>query len=93
MIKTEHVKGKNKGKIMLYSLSTCIWCSKVKELLEDLGVDYNYVYVDLLNGSDKTNTLDEIKKHNPRSSFPTLVINDKNAIVGFKEDEIRKVIE
>jgi len=26
-----HVDGKNKGKIMLYALSTCVWCKKTKQ--------------------------------------------------------------
>ena len=34
-----HVAGKKAGKIMLYTLSTCIWCQKTKKLLADLGVD------------------------------------------------------
>ena len=28
-----HVAGRNKGKVMLYALSTCGWCAKTKELL------------------------------------------------------------
>ena len=42
----EHVKGVNKGDIKLYALSTCGWCGKTKELLNDLGVEFNYIYVD-----------------------------------------------
>ena len=49
MVKIEHIEGKDKGKILLYSLSTCIWCRKTKELLERLGVSYDYIFVDLLD--------------------------------------------
>ena len=92
MSKIEHVTGENKGKIMLYALSTCVWCKKTKQLLRDLGVEYDYIFVDLLEGDDKDKTMNEVKKWNSRCSFPTLVINDK-CIVGFKEDEIREVLE
>ena len=91
MFEVEHVDGENKGKIMLYALSTCGWCRKTKELLEELGVEYDYVYVDLLEDEDKDVAMDEVKKWNPRCSFPTIVINDK-CIVGFKEDEIREAL-
>ncbi|PNX51082.1 MAG: NrdH-redoxin [Thermoplasmata archaeon M8B2D] len=91
MLQVEHVEGENKGKIMLYALSTCGWCRKTKELLNELGVEYEYVYVDLLEDEDKDTAMDEVKKWNPRLSFPTLVIDDK-CIVGFKEDEIREVL-
>jgi glutaredoxin len=92
MSKVEHVNGQDKGKIMLYALSTCVWCKKTKQLLNDLGVEFDYIFVDLLEGSDKDKTMEEVEKWNPRCSFPTLVINDK-CIVGFKEDEIREALK
>lgn len=92
MVKIEHVEGGDKGKIMLYALSTCGWCRKTKELLENLNVGYDFVYVDQLEGSDKDDALEEVRKWNPRSSFPTLVVNDKIVITGFKDDEIRKAL-
>jgi glutaredoxin-like protein NrdH len=91
MFQAEHVEGENKGKIMLYALSTCGWCRKTKELLNELGVDYEYIYVDLLEDEDEDTAMDQVKKWNPRLSFPTLVIDDK-CIVGFKEDEIREAL-
>ena len=91
MLQVERVEGENKGKIMLYALSTCGWCRKTKELLNELGVEYEYIYVDLLEDEDEDAAMDEIKKWNPRLSFPTLVIDDK-CIVGFKENEIREAI-
>ena len=91
MLQVERVEGENKGKIMLYALSTCGWCRKTKELLNELGVEYEYIYVDLLEDEDEDTAMDEVKKWNPRLSFPTLVIGDR-CIVGFKEDEIREVL-
>jgi glutaredoxin len=86
------VDGKDNGDITLYALSTCIWCKKTKELLTSLGVSFNYVYVDLLKGEDRANAIEEIKRYNPSTSFPTLVIGDK-AIVGYKEKEIREALK
>ena len=31
-----HVDGQDKGKVMLYALSTCVWCKKTKKLLDKL---------------------------------------------------------
>jgi glutaredoxin len=91
-MKIEHVKGENKGKIMLYALSTCMWCKKIKMFLDDLGVEYNFVYVDYLEGDERDKTKREIMKWNPRCSFPTMVINDKVCIVGFKEEKIKEAL-
>jgi glutaredoxin len=88
----EHVAGKDKGKVTLYALSTCIWCKKTKELLSSLEVSFDYIYVDLLEGDDRSKIIDEVKQYNPSCSFPTLVIGDK-CIVGFREKEIREALK
>ncbi len=75
---------------MLYALSTCQWCNKTKELLKELGVEFDYQYVDLLDEKEQDEAMNEIEKLNPRGSFPTLVIDGKRSIVGFREDEIRE---
>lgn len=92
-MKIEKVKGKNKGKIMLYALSTCVWCKKTRKFLEGLGVEYDYVYVDQLEEDDRNKTIEEIEKWNPRCSFPTLVFNDEKCVVGYKEDEIKEALK
>jgi glutaredoxin len=86
------VDGKNRGKIVLYALSTCVWCNKTKKLLADLGVEYSYVYVDLLKGDDRKSALDEMKRHNPNATFPTTVIDDDKCIIGFKEKDIKEAL-
>ena len=87
----EHVSGKNKGTVMLYALSTCGWCKRTKELLREIGVEFDFTYVDLLEGKEQDTAMDTVERFNPSGSFPTLVINDKKCIVGFKEQEIREV--
>jgi len=87
----KHVKGKNKGHIMMYALSTCGWCKKTKRLLNEMGVEYDYTDVDLLQGEEKSEVIKEMEHWNPRRSFPTLVINDE-CIVGYKEDKIKEAI-
>ncbi|XUX00758.1 MAG: glutaredoxin family protein [Dehalogenimonas sp.] len=86
------VPGVNKGNIMLFALSTCVWCGKTKKLLEEMGVAYTYEYVDLLSGKDRDAAVKEIMVWNPATSFPTLVINNEKCIVGFKEEEIRRAL-
>ncbi|MFB3765454.1 MAG: glutaredoxin family protein [Methanotrichaceae archaeon] len=87
-MKFEHIEGKDKGKVILYALSTCQWCRMTRELLSSLGVKYDYIYVDLLRGKEREEAIDEVKRLNPSISFPTVVIGDK-VIAGFREKEIR----
>jgi glutaredoxin-like protein NrdH len=88
----EHVNGKKIGKIMLYALSTCGWCNRTKELLRSLGVEFDYVYVDLLMDNEQEAAIREVEKWNPKGSFPTLVIRDERTVVGFQEKEIREAL-
>jgi glutaredoxin len=87
---TEHVAGKDRGAVMLYALSTCGWCAKTKDLLKDLGVAFDFAYVDLLEGTEQDDAIGQVEKWNPSGSFPTLVIDNRKSIVGFREKEIRE---
>jgi glutaredoxin len=86
----EHVNGKNKGKVMLYALSTCGWCAKTKDLLRELGIAFDYTFVDLLEGNEQNEVMNQVEKFNTTGSFPTLVIDNRKSIVGFREKEIRE---
>jgi glutaredoxin len=85
-----HVEGKEKGHIILYALSTCVWCKKTKELLKELNVGFDYVDVDRLNTGEKSQAVEVIKRWNPPCSFPSLVIDDQQCIIGFDEKKIRE---
>jgi glutaredoxin len=85
-----HVKGKNKGRIKLYTLSTCIWCKKTKALLKEIGVEYAYEDVDLLDGEDEEKVNLEMEKYTSNPSFPLIIVDDKYFTTGFDEDKIKK---
>ncbi len=86
-----HVDGDNKGDVLLYTLSTCGWCRKTKALLQELNVMYDYIDVDTLDKKEERDAaMEEVKKWNPACSFPSLVIDKKECIVGFQEQKIRE---
>ena len=86
----QRVDGAQKGKVVVYTLSTCMWCRMAKNLLRDLGVGYEYVDVDLLPPEEKESVKKEIRRWNPDGSYPTIVINDSVAVCGYDETEIRE---
>ncbi|MEO0074605.1 MAG: glutaredoxin family protein [candidate division WOR-3 bacterium] len=87
-----HVPGKDKGKIFIFALSTCVWCKKTKKFFSDHQIAYDYVDVDLLSGEEREQTLRELKKWNERLSFPTIVINNKDCILGYDQEKLDKLI-
>jgi glutaredoxin len=92
MFELTKVDGEDKGDVTLYAISTCVWCKRTKKLLGDLGVRYSYIFVDQLDKKTRDEVEEEVTKWNPRCSFPTMVINNEKAIVGFQEDEIREAL-
>ena len=79
-------------KVKIYTLSTCSHCKATKQLLNDLNVDYDCTDVDLLDTVDRSNILEEVKKYNPRCTFPTIIINGETIIIGYKEKEIKEAL-
>jgi len=88
-----HVPGTSSRQIMLYALSTCGWCHKTRKLLDELGVEYDYVYVDQLDDDEKEHTVRTVKAWNPACSFPTIVLDDKSCLIGYDEAQIRKELK
>lgn len=79
-------------KVRFFALSTCGWCKKTKRFLDAHNVNYEIDYVDLLSGAEKSRIMAEMERWNPRRTFPTVVVDDKEIVVGFKEDRLREVL-
>ena len=77
--------------VKIYSLSTCSHCKSTKEFLNECSIQYDFVDVDELSKDERKKILHDIKKLNPRCSFPTIVIGDK-VIVGYKEKKIKEAL-
>jgi glutaredoxin-like protein NrdH len=77
--------------VKIYTLSTCSHCKNAKRFLNECGISYDFIDVDLLEGEERAAMIEEVKKYNPNCSFPTILIGDK-IIVGFREDEIKEAL-
>jgi glutaredoxin-like protein NrdH len=79
-------------KVRFFALSTCGWCKKTKRFLDAHNVDYEIDYVDLLTGAERARVMAEMERWNSRRTFPTVVVDDREVVVGFKEDRLREVL-
>lgn len=80
-----------RSRIMLYALSTCAWCKKTKRLLNQLGVPYEFVDVDLLDPDEERAVQRTLDRLNPEGGYPVIVIGNE-VISGFDESRIREAI-
>lgn len=77
--------------VKMFSLSTCSHCKATKKFLNDCTIKYEFVDVDLLDGDERKDIIEDIKQFNPRCSFPTIIVGEK-VIVGYKENEIKEAL-
>ncbi|UCE92505.1 MAG: glutaredoxin family protein [Methanobacteriota archaeon] len=75
----------------VYALSTCPYCRRTKQFLKDNGIDCDIVDVDLLEGKEQDDLLDEIERITGKQSFPVVLIGSE-VIVGHNEEKLRKAL-
>jgi glutaredoxin-like protein NrdH len=83
---------KNAHKVTLYALSTCVWCKMTKQFLNDSGVEYQFVDVDLLDDKDKDQVHNAITSKGGSLSYPTTIVDDKTVITGFRKDLLKEAL-
>lgn len=93
-MKIVKVDGKNnKHKVLMYALSTCVWCKRTKKFLTDKEVEFEYVDVDLCEEEDKEKIRKDILKRGGNLTYPTIIVDGKRLITGYSEDEIKEALE
>jgi hypothetical protein len=55
-------------------------------------VAFDFIYVDLIQGQEREDVLAEVRRWNPSASFPTLVVDDSQCVVGAQQEKIRQVL-
>jgi len=89
--KWQEVGGKEQEhEVLFYGLSTCVWCKKTRQFLEDRGVSFRYIYVDLVPREERGEVVGELRRVNPSGNFPTVVIDGDRVVVGYRPEELEK---
>ncbi len=85
-------KGVNDN-ILLFTLSTCMWCKKCKSFLNDRNMTYRFIDVDKIELKDKSKILDYLKStYQERISYPFLVC-EKGHVVGYNPNKYVELLE
>lgn len=77
--------------VKLYALSTCPHCIKTKQFLNQHGIVYDLVDVDLAEQEIANRALAEVQQLTGQQSFPVILVNDK-VVLGFKPEEILETL-
>ena len=92
MYQFTEVPGKKVADIKLFALSTCPWCRRTKNFLNEHDIEYEYVDIDTLDQQDEMDAAKDLMKYNASPAFPTLVINGSEVIVGYQPDKLEQLI-
>jgi len=79
---------KKEHRVFLYTLSTCGWCKKTKELLKEKNIAYEYIDVDTLKAEERKAAIEDLHKRNAPLGFPVTIIDDKELISGYQPEKI-----
>jgi len=71
----------------LYQLDGCPYCEKVADRLDELGVDYDSVWVEALHSER-----DEVKRVSGQRAVPVLVDDDRGVTMA-ESDRILEFVE
>jgi glutaredoxin len=64
-----------------------------KKFLKDSNIEYAYVDVDLCEEEDKEKIRREIIDRGGDLSYPTIIIDNKTLITGFRKDKLTEALE
>ena len=77
----------NNHDVQLITISTCIWCKKLKNLLVENNIAYDYIDIDTLPFGEKERLKKILYTHTEYLGFPMCFINGE-LIKGYKETQI-----
>lgn len=80
------------GMPVMYTLHTCRHCVRLKDFLEQHGIAHRLIYVDDFADPARKQIMATLRSHNPRGSFPTLVVPDGRSVVGFREEAVKSLL-
>jgi glutaredoxin len=75
--------------VKVFALSTCPYCRMTRAYLDENGVDYDVLEVDLLSGDERDAAIAEVRELSGGTSFPVIVIDDE-VIVGFNKTRLKE---
>jgi glutaredoxin-like protein NrdH len=83
---------RNQHHVLMYALSTCMWCRRTKAFLQHHTVAYEYIDVDLQNRLTKHAIIQDILRRGGQLTYPTLIIDDTILIQGYHIDKIAEAL-
>ena len=83
---------KNQHKVVVYALSTCVWCKMTKQFLKEKEIEFEFIDVDLCEPAEKEKVRQQILSRGGSLNYPTTIVDDKTVITGFRKDLLKEAL-
>jgi len=83
---------KNQHKVVVYALSTCVWCKMTKQFLKEKEIEFEFIDVDLCEPAEKEQVRQQILSRGGSLNYPTTIVDDKTVITGFRKDLLKEAL-
>jgi len=83
---------KNNHKVVVYALSTCVWCKMTKQFLQDNQIEFEYIDVDLCEPEEKEQIRKQITSKVGSLNYPTIIVDDTVLVTGFRKDKLKEAL-
>jgi glutaredoxin len=77
-------------RVTVYALSTCPWCRKIKNLLREHGVPFDFIDYDLADSETQARIMQELEREGT-TLFPFVRI-DGVAVTGYQPDRVLELL-
>jgi glutaredoxin len=77
-------------RVTVYALSTCPWCRKIKDLLTEHGVPFDFIDYDLADEATQKRIMEELDREGT-SLFPFVRI-DGIPVTGYQPDRVLELL-
>jgi len=79
--------------VKVYALSTCPYCKMTRQFLDEKGVEYELVEVDLLSGDEQDGVMAEVNRISGGASFPVVCRADTGGyVVGYDKKRLVELL-
>lgn len=76
--------------VKVFALSTCPYCRMSRAFLDENRVPFDVVEVDKLEGQERADAIEEVKRLSGGTSFPVIIVDDQ-VIVGFNKPRLKEL--
>ena len=77
--------------VQLVTISTCIWCKRMKNMLNDNEIEYEYTDIDLLSPLEKNALKRFLRNYTDRLAFPMCFVDGEFYGTGSSDDLVRRL--